>query len=108
MEKIILHDVDEYKLRRKKPKNKNRRNQKSAISLQDETNILGSSTELRISIEEIKQQEIQDRRHKEDYLYLEKVCDENRTATIGSKRRIICILKKFVMKTELPPLEAKL
>ena len=41
---------------------------------------------------------MQDRRHKEDYLYLEKVRDENRTATIGSKAKKLAAKRKRSMR----------
>ena len=53
----------------------------------DETNIMGSSTrfEFQLKRHEAQENEPQEKRHEDDWLYLKKVKGRNRTATIGSK-----------------------
>ena len=87
MEKMVLHHVDEYKRR------KSHRNRKTKA---EETNREGFISQMKQTfwavqpsyesqLQKWKQQEKGDQRHKEDWLYLEKVRGESRTATLGNK-----------------------
>ena len=59
---------------------------------------MGSSPSYESQLKKWQQQEKQDKRHKEDYLYLEKVRGENRTATIESKDMKLAAKRKRLMK----------
>ena len=106
---MILHDIDEYKLRKK---NRNRKT-KTEETKRDQFLCKMKQTFWAVQpsnnsqLKKWQQQEIQDKRHKEDYLYLEKVRGENRTATIGSKDMKLAAKRKRSMRDKFRSFRSK-
>ena len=108
MEKLILHDIDEYKLRKKNRngKTKTEETKRDQFLCKMKQTFWAIQPSYESQLRKWQQQDIQDKRHKEDYLYLEKVRGENRTATIGSKDMKLVAKRKRSMRDK-EALEAK-
>ena len=106
IEKLILKDVDEYKLRKENRNRKTKETKRQQFLSKMEQTFWAVQPTYELQLKTWQQQEKCDQRHKEDWLYLEGVRGSNRTNTLGSKDKKLAAKRKRFMRDQ-QVLEAK-